>query len=137
MITLDTNLLLRVILRDDAAQTAEAEAFLLWAEATEEPLYIAPFSLLELVWILTKHGFARADVVKVLEGLLTAQRMVVGHRASVTQALAWYRRGKADFADYLIHADGASVGASNVATFDARFAREDAHRKRPNRWVKG
>ncbi len=111
MIALDTNILIRVLTRDDPAQAEAAAAFL-----RRESSWIPKTVLLETEWVLryTYH----LDRVPVYEALLR----LVGYRGveiedweGVVRALSWYHQGL-DFADALHLAS--CGGAERFATFD-------------------
>ena len=64
MIGLDTNVLLRYLLQDDAAQAARAAREL----ERDERFLIDGIVLCELVWVLEAgYGCSRADIVGALE----------------------------------------------------------------------
>ena len=136
MIIADTNVIARIFIKDNPAQVAEVERFLENIGHEEELVYLPATVLVELVWIL-RQRLEKSHIIAALEYLTESPDFVIGHRQAVTQALAWYRAGKADFADYLIHADGILAGAKGLVTFDETFAKEDKkRRKRPRAWRK-
>jgi predicted nucleic-acid-binding protein len=135
MITLDTNVLLRIFIHDDPAQVTEVAAFV-DAALAHTKLYVPSFTLLELVWVVKTKGASREYIARIVAQLLETPGFVIGQRETVIRALEGYKSGNADFADYLIHADGIVNGAPGLATFDTVFAREDAGmRKRPRSWA--
>jgi predicted nucleic-acid-binding protein len=60
MIAIDTNLLVRYLLNDDAVQAEKAEALL----ASGERCFIPITVWLELVWVLECYDCSRADIAK-------------------------------------------------------------------------
>lgn len=67
MIALDTNVLVRYVVEDDAAQTAAAVAMIERAVERDEPLFVPQIVLCELVWVLSHaYRFNREEVVGVL-----------------------------------------------------------------------
>ncbi|MGH7387839.1 MAG: PIN domain-containing protein [Candidatus Rokuibacteriota bacterium] len=115
MIGLDTNVLLRYLLKDDAAQAARAEREL----ERDERFLIDGIVLCELVWVLEAgYGFSRADIAAALERIMaTAQFEIDGHDLALA-ALDDFRRSSADFSDCLIGRRNRDAGAPETVTFD-------------------
>lgn len=116
-ITPDTNVLLRAILGDDAAQAKRARALL----AESEEVVLTFVALAELDWVLRKQAkWPRETVVEVLQGVLSKPN-VRYHRWTVEEGLAALAAG-ADFADGIIAYDGAWQRGETYATFDQKAA---------------
>ena len=97
MIGLDTNVLLRYIVRDDAAQ-AKAAGRLIEARCSKDaPGHVSHVVLAELAWVLGRgYGYAKAEVVKVMEAILSSAELKVQESALAWAALrrrAWYHHG--------------------------------------------
>lgn len=117
MIALDTNLLARLLLRDDARQHARARQLL-----AREQDYTAPVTvLLELVWVLEVNDCAREDIARGINLLLGLPNFKPQQADALRQALDWYAQGL-DFADALHLAQ--SHGCEELATFDKAFAKQ-------------
>jgi predicted nucleic-acid-binding protein len=119
MIALDTNILARLLLRDDARQFARARDLL-----AQERDYTAPITVMqELVWVLEVNDCAREDIAHGL-GLLLGLPNFKPHRPeALRQALDWYARGL-DFADALHLA--LSQGSEELVTFDRAFVKQSS-----------
>jgi len=118
MIALDTNVLVRAIVRDDAKQAAAAQKRLL-ALTTRDPGFVTHIVLVELWWVLTrsyKYNPARALVP--VDQLCHTAGIVVQDVDLVMEAIAAVRDKGADFADALIVATAKSAGCVSVETFD-------------------
>jgi predicted nucleic-acid-binding protein len=116
----DTNLLLRYVTRDDAQQARIVDELFAQAEAAGERLHITIVVLCELIWALRSRPFRheRRDVVRVVEGLLGTALFELQERDLVRKALADFRDGEGDFADYLIGWQNAAAGCLDTVTFD-------------------
>jgi predicted nucleic-acid-binding protein len=115
VIGLDTNVLLRYFLRDDAAQTARAEREL----SRDERFLIDGIVLCELVWVLeTGYGLARAEIGTALETILATAQFEIDGKDLVLGALHDYRASAADFSDCLIGRRNRAAGAAQTITFD-------------------
>ena len=129
MIALDTNVLVRLILQDDAPQARAVERLLLRARRDQTPLFIADIVLCELVWVLSRRAhLRRVDIADALERLLDTELVVVRDAESAARALEGYRSGAGDFADYLIREQAAALDAHEVVTFDRSLRSEEGFR---------
>ncbi|MHB1273861.1 MAG: PIN domain-containing protein [Rhodanobacter sp.] len=123
MIGLDTNVLVRYIMQDDAAQSTMATA-LLDALTVDAPGWIAIVSVTELVWVLGAcYGLDRAQLTDALEALLRTKELMVERAETVWKAVRVYRDSRADFADCLIACCAASAGCEHTMTFDRGAAK--------------
>ena len=119
MIGLDTNVLVRLWVQDDARQAEAARAFV--AEHGQQPgsLRVSDAALLEGVWTLKSvYRYSRSEIASALTGLLEEPAYALFDRHRVRAALDQYRASRADFGDCLIAADNASAGCGFTATFD-------------------
>ena len=119
MIALDTNVLLRLVLRDDPVQATIAERLMRDAKRDGTPLYVSDAVLCELAWVL--KGFPalkRVDIAQLLADLLDAELIQVEGDRAAERAVRAYAEGPGDFADYLIRERALAAGATVVATFD-------------------
>jgi predicted nucleic-acid-binding protein len=124
VIGLDTNLLVRLLVRDDPAQAQRARAFVEAHSSPEDPAWVSQVVLCELVWVLTAgYGYRRAEVADVLQALLSTGSLLVEEASLVSRAVAEYRRGAADFADCLLARLNRARGCSTTGTFDRKAAR--------------
>ena len=124
MIGLDTNVLVRYVAQDDARQSAQASR-LIESFTPELPGFVSVLTLAETIWVLQDlYGASRERVVEIVETLLQTQTIVVSFADLVWQALAQFRKGKADFADHLIERLGTKAGCGVPMTFDRAAARD-------------
>jgi len=111
---LDTNILARLIVRDDPAQFAIAE------HLVRAPFFVAPTVLLETGWLLlSRYGLAPAVVADALRSVIDLPEANVDQPERIFWALERMEAG-ADFADMMHLA--LSHRADAFATFDARIA---------------
>jgi len=114
-VTPDTNLLVRIIVRDDDKQARTATKLL---ESAETVALSIP-CLCELVWVLGRgYGYTRQDILSALDVLLAAANVVVD-RPAVEAGLAVLRDG-GDFADGLIAHEGSWLGGDTFVSFDKK-----------------
>jgi predicted nucleic-acid-binding protein len=123
MIGLDTNVLVRYVMQDDAKQSQKASK-LIESLTPETPGFVPLVSLIELVWVLTScYELTREQVAQALEALLRAKEIVLDRAEQVSQALRTFSAGAADLADCLIERTATAAGCEKTMTFDARAAK--------------
>lgn len=123
MAALDTNILVRFLVRDDTAQYEAAYALLQSAVDAEEPLFIPVSVTLELEWVLrSRFCFDKAAFELILTQLLDADELLFESEPAIESALSLYQEGSADFADALHAALAHAAGQSPLWTFDKAAA---------------
>jgi predicted nucleic-acid-binding protein len=125
MIAVDTNVLVRLLVGDDADQLRRVVLLLEQSrDAGRRWLVTAPV-LCELVWVLGDvYAVPRREIAGTLETLLEEPLCEVEQRDAVEEAVGRYRRSRGDFADYLIAAVARRLGAEPLYTFDRALRRE-------------
>jgi predicted nucleic-acid-binding protein len=119
MRTVDTNLLVRLFVVDDADQAARARK--LFDEHADEDgeLWLADVVLVELVWALDRvYGRARAQIAGALASLSGNATVRLESAPAVTEAAALCAEGPCDFADCLLVTKARLAGCEAVRTFD-------------------
>ena len=123
MIGLDTNVLVRYIMQDEAKQARQA-ATLIESLTPERPGFIAVVALVELVWVLESvYALTRAQIVQALQTLLSIEVWTIEQSIAVSSALRGYANGKAEFADRIIERVSANAGCECTMTFDRDAAK--------------
>ncbi|MEY4297647.1 MAG: hypothetical protein RLZZ423_826 [Cyanobacteriota bacterium] len=136
MIGLDTNVLARYFVREDAADAATEAQRQAARQLIEsgQTLFLPKTVALELEWVLRGYyGFGVDQVLQVMEQLLNHPDLTAEDRPDLEQAVAGLRSGL-NFADALHHASCRDCEA--IASFDDRgFARRIRHLNLPPRVV--
>ena len=118
MIGLDTNVLVRYVMQDDAVQSPRATA-LVESLTADAPGFVALVSVVELVRVLAScYGLTREQLVHALDLLLRTRELVVDRADIVLKALRVFKATSADFADCLIERTAAAAGCDRTMTFD-------------------
>lgn len=129
MIALDTNVLVRFLVKDDEVQTRRVVGLMKRAQERNEVLYVSEVVLCELVWVLeTSYGVGREEIAANMAKLLRARQLGFRNADLVARALDAYQIGRGDLADYLIREDAMLAGADVVATFDKALLKERGFR---------
>lgn len=114
-LAVDTNVLVRAVVRDHPAQAAIATKVLTGAES----IAIALPCLCELVWVLRKvYGFQPADAAGAIRALLAAANVEI-NRPAVEAGLAMLE-ADGDFADGAIAYEGNWLGGETFVSFDKK-----------------
>ena len=123
MIGLDTNVLVRYIMQDDARQSPLATR-LVESLSSEASGFVPMVSFVELAWVLSSaYDLERAQLVSAFETLLRTKEIVVERAETVWKALRLFQSGNADFADCLIERSASAAGCEVTMTFDRDAAK--------------
>ena len=126
MIGLDTNILVRLVVADDPAQTARAQRFVETRCTPEAPGFINCIVLVEFVWVLASvYDYQRSQIASALEALLAGDDRIVEHHEAVRASLDDYRSGRTDLVDAMIGHINRGHGCEATATFDRRATKLD------------
>lgn len=125
MIAIDTNVLVRFLVNDDAEQAAAARE-LMAAASRQAPVFLCREVVVETVWVLERaYRFSRARIADMLVELTAADGLVIEAADDVAEAAAGYRRGGVGFSDLMILAACRRSEAQPLFTFDQQFAALD------------
>ncbi len=121
----DTNVLVRWLVADDALQVRQVQRIFREAVASGQQMFVPISVSLELEWVLrARYGFDRASVAQTFIALLEARELQFQDEAAIERALHLFRHPpSADFADCLHAALCAIAAQSPLLTFDAAAAR--------------
>ncbi len=120
MKAIDTNIVLRLIVRDDFDQVEKAKSIVAL------PFVLLPTVILEAVWVLqTRYGFERGRIVEELAKVIALGTATVVSRIAIQWALERFSFG-GDFADMLHVGLAAETEATHFVTFDKRVQRSVA-----------
>lgn len=122
MIGLDTNILLRFYLADDAVQAGLVRD-LFEGLSEDSPGYVNIVTLVELIWTLrARFGIDRERVSAVVSGLLESRDILLEDETLVEAALDQAIRSKGEIPDLLIALRNAEAGCRSTLTFDRKAA---------------
>jgi len=119
MRAVETNVLIRLITRDDATQVASAESFV------ENGAWVSVLALAEATWVLVSvYELSSRDLVKAIEMLLNHRDLVVQDAETVAAALELFRaRPSLGFSDCLMLQLARKAGHLPLGTFDRNLAK--------------
>ena len=121
MRAIDTNVLVRLLTRDDVVQTTAAERFV------ERGAWVSHLALAETIWVLQGvYERSAAEVATAVDRLLNHQQLTLQDPEVVSAALEAFRaRSAVGFSDCLMLAIAQKAGHGPLGTFDRTLAKLD------------
>ena len=121
MRAIDTNVLVRLVTRDDAKQVAAAEAFV------ARGAWVPHLVLAEATWVLTSvYDRGPEEIATAVEMLLNHQQLTLQDADAVTAAVERFRRRPGiGFSDCLILEVARKAGHVPLGTFDRGLGKLD------------
>ncbi|MGA3075972.1 MAG: type II toxin-antitoxin system VapC family toxin [Bryobacteraceae bacterium] len=125
MRAIDTNVLVRLITRDDAGQARQSDHFV------EKGAWVSTLALAEAVWVLgTVYGLDAAALATAVEMLLSHRNLTLQDADVVRAALDLFRsRPALGFSDCLMLQLARKAGHLPLGTFDRALGRIDGTQK--------
>lgn len=119
MAAVDTNVLVRLLVADDAAQTRRAEAFL----EKGRPLWVSTVVLVETCWVVASvYHWSKPQIVTMLRGLQDSPDFMVQASAPLRAAVELFAASRADFTECLALELARAEGHLPLGTFDRKAA---------------
>jgi predicted nucleic-acid-binding protein len=125
-IGIDTNVLLRMVLNDDAEQRAKALAF---GEGLSDdaPGFVSLIVLVEFSWsLISRYRLPKEQMQAAIQRLLKVKTLLFEDFDAIVIALERSNLPQVDFADALIAEHNRNLGCSHTVTFDQRAAKSIA-----------
>jgi predicted nucleic-acid-binding protein len=121
---IDTNVVVRLVVSDDAEQTRRARRLVDQALGRDEPVLVSLLVLLESEWVLrSRYGFSRDSLLSIFRALLEARELSFEDEPALEEALFHWKDSACGFSDCLIAAHNRQIGCRATATFDGKAAR--------------
>ena len=123
MIGIDTNILVRFLSTDDAAQHKRASLFLGSLDG-ENPAYVSALTLAEAIWVLRRRlGFPMEQILDAVRELLASDAICFEHGERLGTLLNNSQPAGRDLTDHLIAWSAQQAGCLRTLTFDNRAAK--------------
>jgi predicted nucleic-acid-binding protein len=121
MLAVDTNVLVRLIARDDAAQVETAEAYI------QKGVWVSHVVLAETAWVLREiYNVGHEEIIKAIDLLLLNKSLTIHDAQVVAAALDQYRRRpRLGFSDCLVLEIARKAGHLPLGTFDRDLSKLD------------
>lgn len=129
MPSVDTNVLVRYLVRDDERQYQQAVNAVRQALASDQLIHVTRTVTLELEWVLRScYRFDKSTVLGTLRALLESGDVSFEAEGAIEHACYLYEQGSADFADALHLACCTNEKALPFLTFDDKASRLEGAR---------
>ena len=123
MLGIDANVVIRLIISDDAEQTRRARKLVEQALSHDEPVLLPLLVLLESEWVLrSRYGFNREALLSIFRALLEARELSFEDEPALEEALFRWKDSACDFSVCLLAAHNRQMGCRATATFDGKAA---------------
>jgi predicted nucleic-acid-binding protein len=123
-IAVDTNVIVRLLTRDDEQQFSVVQRLLRQARTQQQSVMVALLVVLETEWVLrSRYRKTKDMIIQALTLLLESDDVTIEDEPTLEEALHLWKNHAADFADCLIAAKTARLGCSVLATFDAKASK--------------
>ena len=124
MVAFDTNYLVRHLVQDDSKQSKVVAKIVEEEISQGRAILILDLVLCETIWVLKSAYTAnRNDIVSVHDGLLQEPCFEFEDQKIIKSAVLRFKKGKADFSDYILAEKCISKNRS-LLTFDKALQRE-------------
>ncbi len=124
MLGLDTNVLVRYLVRDDEIQFEKARKPIKREVAAGRRVFINQLVLLETEWVLrSRYSLPKSLIIEAISGLLDATDVRFEDEPAVEEAVFIWKDTTADFADCLIGARNRRLGCRATASFDSKASK--------------
>ena len=121
MKALDTNVLIRFLVRDDEQQSEAVYRKFKQTEADKEVLFIPALVVLEAVWVLESvYEATRQEILDSIDQLLLMPILEFEVQSAIRSFVSSARENKTDLSDLLIAHSARFAGCECVITFDKR-----------------
>jgi predicted nucleic-acid-binding protein len=126
MKAIDTNVLVRFLVKDDEQQAELAYRVFKQAETDRQALFIPMLVVLETVWVLESvYAIKRQEILDSVEELLLMPVLEFETQSAIRSFVSSARENKADLSDLLIAHSARFSGCECVLTFDRRASHLD------------
>jgi predicted nucleic-acid-binding protein len=124
MLGIDTNILVRFLVRDDETQFEKARRLIGREVAAGRRVFVSQLVLLETDWVLrSRYDLQKTGIIKVVSGLLDANDAQLEDEPAIEEALFVWKDRSVGFAYCLIGAQNKRLGCSATAAFDVKASK--------------
>lgn len=126
MKALDTNILVRFLVKDDDRQAMAVYNRLKQAEADHEVLFIPVLVVLETIWVLDSvYEITRDEILDAFDELLLLPTLKFEMQPTIRNFITLSREVNLDLSDLLIAHSAKSPGCEKIITFDKKASKFD------------
>ena len=124
MKALDTNVLVRFLVKDDERQSKIVYNAFKQAETDKYTFFVPLLVVLETLWVLDSvYNIARNDIIDTINEILLMPILKFEAQAAIHRFIFLARENKIDLSDVLIACSAKLSGCKNVLTLDKKASR--------------
>jgi len=124
MKALDTNVLVRFLVKDDERQSKIVYRAFKQAETDKSTFFVPLLVVLETLWVLDSvYKIARNDIIDSINEILLMPILKFEAQATIQHFIFHARENKIDLSDALIACTAKLSGCKSVLTFDKKASR--------------
>ncbi|SJM89124.1 PilT domain-containing protein [Crenothrix polyspora] len=124
MIGLDTNVLVRYVLRDDVQQAEVVDKLIEKCIAERVLIVISLLTIQETEWVLRACAkIDKSSIIALFKALLESADILIETEDILEEALLHFENGNADFSDCLMVAQYQHMACDHMVTFDSKAAK--------------
>ena len=124
MKALDTNVLIRFLVKDDKQQAQAVYRIFKQSESKAEVFFVSTLVVLETVWVLESvYDSTRQEIIDTIDELLLMPILEFEAQSAIRSFINSARENMTDLSDLLIAHHAKYSGCASVITFDKRAAK--------------
>ena len=124
MLGIDTNVLVRFLVRDDEIQFEKVRKLIKREISAGHRVFVNQLVLMETEWVLrSRYAIPKNQIIQAISDLLNTTEVQFEDEPAIEEALFIWKDSAADFADCLIGAKNQRMGCRATATLDAKASR--------------
>lgn len=125
MLGIDTNVLVRFLVRDDEVQYEKARRLIRREVAAGRRVFVNQLVLMETEWVLrSRYAIHKSQIIAAFSGLLDSADIQFEDEPATEEALFIWKEASADFADCLIGSKNRRMGCRATASlFDLKASK--------------
>ena len=124
MLGIDTNVLVRFLVRDNEVQFEKARKLIKREVTAGRRVFVNQLVLMETEWVLrSRYEIPKNQIIAAISGLLDATDVQFEDEPAIEEALFIWKDTTADFADCLIGAKNRRLGCRATASFDLKASK--------------
>ena len=126
MKALDTNVLIRFLVRDNKRQADRVYRLFRDAEENDETLFVPLLVVLEVIWVLESiYEIPRNDILDAIHELSMMPILEFEAQSAISSAISQAQRTRFDLSDLLLGHAAHFSGCDQVLTFNKRAYRHE------------
>lgn len=125
MKAIDTNILIRFLVKDHPAQSKKVFELFNEHEIKMAPLFISNFVLLETIWVLESvYNATKSEIIQSIQAIFRISFLKFENPDAISQFLSISETTKLELSDCLIGTVNESCNCDGTLTFDKKAAKE-------------